>query len=649
MRSAFALGWRLAWGQGRYGGAARLRTTLLAAASALATAVLLRAIRDALDTFWTPAYQPGYVDLAGPAALLVCAVIPALVLVGAAGRMAAESRERGLATLRLLGLSAARVRLVAAGELAVATLTGIAVGMAAADLLPGGGFGVVDVWPRRGSFSATGPTSQLVIAAAVLSAAVLPTLLRPRGGALAARTVRRAPSVRPPWWRALPLAGGLGLCLVAHAMYGAGDGGRADVPVLMFAAGTALTAVGVIVVVPLLVRLAAGALVRVGASRPAALLAGRRMLAQPAAAARVVATLVVALFLGTAAQATVAAQESLEDRWVGSGGGVQVLYVTDPAALDTLRREPGILGQLPGLKDVTRYGTASVCDRAGTECLPVLVGSCAALRQLTPGATGCVDGTPYRLVRALDGVPARAADDPLVRLGRDGLVLRRPWLTVPGPAQPGEAAVAYPAPTATLTVPFLPGERLDYLLLPPDTPQLAALGAAQEHTVRLVAPGGREARGHLEAHGIPFERRYVVAGDPARIGQLRTDLLDLTQLGVLLGLVAFAITFLDRVAQRRAEVVGLQLVGVPRRMLRAGHAWEMGTPLVLGAGLAIALGRLVGDLYLGLGWQGADAPAVPEFTTTALVTATLVGIVALTALSAVVSNPRMRPELIRTA
>lgn len=88
-------------------------------------------------------------------------------------------------------------------------------------------------------------------------------------------------------------------------------------------------------------------------------------------------------------------------------------------------------------------------------------------------------------------------------------------------------------------------------------------------------------------------------------------------------------------------------MGTPRALLQASHAWETGTPLVLGAGLALALGRALGDVYLGIGWQGAQAPVVPGHTTLVLVGAALVGVIALTTLTARLSNPRIRPDLIR--
>ncbi|MCA0435890.1 MAG: hypothetical protein LCH98_05295 [Actinobacteria bacterium] len=640
MRAAIALGGRLAWGSGWRGDGARRRSVLLALASAVATAALLLVEQFAGHTFAPlPLYGPGFVDAAGPVLLVICAVVPVLVLVAVAGRMAAEARERRLAALRLLGLSAGRSSLVAATELTVATAIGVLVGLWAAGQVPNvpnsiGAFS----WPPGDTSSIPRAGNQLVIAAVVLAVAVLPTVVRPRPRAAIAPSVRRGGAPSSSRRRALPLAAGLGLCLLARLRYDVGGGARSTEAVLLFAAGTALTAVGIVVVVPLLVRLVADALVRWGARSPAALIAGRRMQAQPAAAARVVATLVVALFLGTAAQATVAAQESLSDRWLPpDASAMQILYIQRPDALAAVDRDPSILAEAPGVVQVARYGTLSACDPQGRDCRPVLVATCAALTSLMPSVSGCVDGTPYRLV-----VPGRA-EPPL----EQQIVLRRPWLTGDEPAPPDDPAVPYSTPSAELLIPGASGERIDPLVLPPDTPQLATLRGVQDDTIRILAQVGRALPEYLSARGVAVVGQYVPETDPRRIAELRDLTLALTLFGLIVGLVAFAITLSDRLGERRAEVVGLQLVGTPRALLQASHAWETGTPLVLGAGLALALGRALGDVYLGIGWQGAQAPVVPGHTTLVLVGAALVGVIALTTLTARLSNPRIRPDLIR--
>ena len=647
MRSAIGLGLRLAWGD-RWRDGGRRRTVLLALACAIGTAVVAATERIALSTLSrNPRYAPGFIDLAAPVLLLACAVVPALVLVGVAGRMAAESRERRLAALRLLGLTAGRVRLVAAAELAVAALAGIAMGFLGADHL--GGLGLLVPlpwlsWPPGDIHAADRVGNRLVIGSLVLGAAVLPSLLAVRGrSAVATATVRRVPPRLRSWLRVLPLATGLALCRLAGAAASAPGGARAAVPVLLFAAGVVVIALGLVTATPVVVRLLGDLLVRVGKRRPAALVAGRQLQAQPAAAHRVVATLLVALFLGTAAQATVAAQEQLGTRWVPAGEAAeQVLYVTHRDHIDAIDRDGAILRDAPGVRQVTRYGYLSGCDATGVDCTPVLVATCAALTAVEPSASGCVEGQPYRLKRLnADGVDLSA---PLPAT----LTLRRPCVPDREPVHAAEATATFRAPTQSLTLTGPPVESFAGILLPPDAPELAAVRSVEGRVLHLTADFGSSTRDYLRSRGIAVEGRYVWQASEAVLGPQRQLTLGVTLLATVLGLFAFAIAYVDRLAERRAEVVGLQLLGAPRSVLRIGHLWEMATPLVAGSLLAIGLGRLVGDLYLMFGWPAMQRPQVPASVSLGLTVAVLLGSGLLALLTAVVANPRLRPELIRT-
>ena len=155
----------------------------------------------------------------------------------------------------------------------------------------------------------------------------------------------------------------------------------------------------------------------------------------------------------------------------------RILYIQRPDALAAVDRDPSILAEAPGVVQVARYGTLSACDPQGRDCRPVLVATCAALTSLMPSVSGCVDGTPYRLV-----VPGRA-EPPL----EQQIVLRRPWLTGDEPAPPDDPAVPYSTPSAELLIPGASGERIDPLVLPPDTPQLATLRGVQDDTIRILA------------------------------------------------------------------------------------------------------------------------------------------------------------------
>jgi len=115
--------------------------------------------------------------------------------------------------------------------------------------------------------------------------------------------VRRA-STRPPTpWRLVPLVVGVLLCL--YAQRSPDDGSWAAV----FPAAVLSLGVGVVLVVPVFVRLVAVGLERV-ARGPVLLVAARRLQAQPAGINRVITGLLVGLFVVTGARSVVTAFES---------------------------------------------------------------------------------------------------------------------------------------------------------------------------------------------------------------------------------------------------------------------------------------------------------------------------------------------------
>lgn len=118
-----------------------------------------------------------------------------------------------------------------------------------------------------------------------------------------------------------------------------------------------------------------------------------------------------------------------------------------------------------------------------------------------------------------------------------------------------------------------------------------------------------------------------------------------TVAGVVLGvgLLALMVSAIDRAAQRRKEVVALQLVGLGRGVIRRAQGLETAVPVVIGSVLAVGLGALSGATYLSLD----DSATIPWEQTILLGGVALVGGLLVAAISMIACAPRLRREEIR--
>jgi len=112
-----------------------------------------------------------------------------------------------------------------------------------------------------------------------------------------------------------------------------------------------------------------------------------------------------------------------------------------------------------------------------------------------------------------------------------------------------------------------------------------------------------------------------------------------------LGLITFLFSAVDRALGRRSEVVALQLVGAPSKLLRRSQYVEALAPLALGAALAIGLGFLAGTSFLAFGGIVDLAPLRP---TLILVAMAVAGSTLVAALVAAMASPAIRAEHIRS-
>lgn len=274
----------------RGSGPAVLQVLASAVTTVLAFATAMLAIR-----FWNVADESGgYRILAF--ALVILLIIPLLTLGTSAARLAVRSRDERLATLRLLGLSAHRVRALAIAESTIVQAAGVAVGFllslplpAALGLVPiqGGTTAPAELWLP---VWVSGLLLLLLVVIAAISAVL--GLRRVVLSPLGVRQRTDAPRLSPLRLAASALALLAGVVIVQSASPSWGTTG-----IVLALAVAVLIVMGVLGVAgPFAITLFARARAR-ATSDAAALVAARRNLEDPRAAWRQVSAIALTSFI----------------------------------------------------------------------------------------------------------------------------------------------------------------------------------------------------------------------------------------------------------------------------------------------------------------------------------------------------------------
>lgn len=649
MKHAVVLGLRLAFGSS---GEARYRSLAMSGAALIGTVLLLVVASFARAVWTAQEYALGAARNSDPLvlALTVLAVaLPVATLTATVSRLSAGLRERRLTNLRLLGMTPGQTRVVSVTEVGVFAALGWAVGelvfLVVRPLLSGvrlGGqeYAVAQLTPA--------PLDHLVVACAMPGlVVVLAALPRRRPNVELVQAGRRGRDRRPGWWRVIPLVLGMGLCWwlaeTPRQELTDANAAAADQQALAMLASVALLGIGVVLVIPVFVRLVADLLSRAH-NFPVALLAGRRLQAQPVAMTRVVSVLLIGLFLATGAHGIAGAFESTS-QYQRVDRMVNVEQSTELSA------EPGEVAQLvtaaesvAGVRDAVPLPWAEADCRTSVDTGPTcgtraFLGTCADLQVVDPEVTGCRGDRVQEIGfgRWVDPSVPPVSELTLWTGGYadDGTGPHGATASVPLPSGPTIAA----SPSRES---FFGGG----VFVPRSLPGVDGLLPEAPVSVLVLADPGRDLFDNLSAAGLsPTSWEDFAEYDSAvRMRQL-VQVLSLVITAV--GLLAFGIAATDRALERRREVISLQLVGAPGRALRASQWVEVAVPLVMGCALAIWLGRLAGETYLtfavderGLGISWA---ALTPTLSAAVGGGILLGLV-----TSLAANPRIRPELIRT-
>jgi len=499
--------------------------------------------------------------LAGGAIFLV---LPVLILIATASRLSAARREQRFAAMRLVGATPRQVSVVSAVEAVVAALAGVAIGFALFFVFRPLLYHV----PFTGAPFAPGDLSLnpidivLAVVGVPLAAVVSARLALRRVQISPLGVTRRASSSPPRVVRIVPLLAGIAVLAYfdAHGKPGS-NGGQ----LLELLVGFVLLVVGLVLAGPWFTT-AGSRLMAKRASRPATLIAGRRLLDNPKAAFRFISGLVIALFV---ASALIGALSSIA--FVGNSGG-------GSAGRDTL--------------------TDPFCSLSRSNCsasaqVPSVPAQVLAELHTTPGVRG---------VAVIHQVPS---GQPANFGGPAGVVACAQLTKTP--------AIGTCAPGATVA-------RIGYFLsnilghnshassTAWPSAHLSAANVAHLPVVAVVvATDGSSSS--LEQVRTTLERSFPFQGQPIGVeslnpsnARLLTMIQDMTDVIIVASLIiaacSLAVNIVAGLGERKRPFSLLRLTGAPTKLLHRVVALESALPLLLVAAVSIVVGLVSAALYL---------------------------------------------------
>ena len=488
-------------------------------------------------------------------------LLPVLILITTATRLAATRREQRFAAMRLVGATPRQVSFISAVEAATATLAGVALGfplfLAIRASLASIPFTGAPFFPSDLSLTLL---DVLVVAIGLPVAAAVAAGIALRRVRISPLGVTRRATPRPPRaYRLIPLVAGI-LVLAYFTVVGPPrtTGGQT----IAYVTGFGLILVGLICAGPWLTMTGARFTAR-QARRPAALLAGRRLADDPQAGFRAISGLVLALFITSASigvittlvasagpsSGTAASSTLVNYFWHDSAGQhVSSVPSVPPSMINNLSAIDGVTGVT-----LIHQTPAARPDQPGPDGLVL----CAQLTN-TPALGKCPPGAT---VAAIDSALGNG-------FGRKATTDQAVWS--PSPVVPAVLAtlpvhvlvVGTDGSTAAVETARTQLENAVPSRFPPDT-----LSSMSPDSDRLLA-------GYKQLANVVILVSLPIAG------------------------CSLAVAAAAGLAERKRPFSVLRLTGVPLAMLRRVVALETVVPLVLTAAVSIAVGFLAAQLFL---------------------------------------------------
>lgn len=561
--------------------------------------------------------------------LAALVLLPLGVFLSVCAKLSAASRNRRLAALRLLGLSAKGTQRVNAAETVVAAFLGALLGLGEFWLLN-------QIMARTGLpglkwYPADGALSASTIAVCLIGCTALSWFVG-RASARAAATnplsTRRTAAPRAPRvWGGLLLVTGLGI-VIGYCATGLTDNPAQSTGInsLLVPGGVLLTGLGLVLVMPLL---SYGIATRLARSGNLALsLAMRRNEVEPGSAMRVVTGLVLLVFSASLAQGVLVEEQQI----TRSDSPVQEyglrLSQLGEEQQTKLRDIPGVRADALVMEPHT-----DPAKEGGDWQAPALVATCAQLAKLVERSAGCEEGKVLRLQ------DPDVSDSPLkpstyVMKQQDG---KRTSLKVKVPSATvlfdGYEVTNLPSPGLLVPPSELPAHAL------PAAATLVLTSSSEPGTVRDVLDriGAVAPTANVDPAGINIDglQQITVIETLLALGMV---------MGLVIGVAAFLVSVTDRAVERRPQITALSLIGARARTLRFVQCTQVVLPLAVGLLLALVAGKLAESAYLVTGggeifWDGAGVP---------LLVAAMAGVLVLAVVGTLpLVGRRIDPELIR--
>ncbi|MFE9690225.1 FtsX-like permease family protein [Micromonospora sp. NPDC005806] len=280
-------------------------------------------------------------------------LFPVLIFIGTATRLAATRREQRFAAMRLVGATPRQISLISAVESAIAATAGTAVGFGLFFAFRPG----LAAIPFTGDPFFTADLSLtvvdiLAVALGIPLGAVVAAALALRRVQISPLGVSRRVTPKPPRaWRLIPLAAGLAELTWFIGRRPETTNGQ----ITAYISGFVLILVGLVMAGPWLT--IAGARVLAGrASRPATLIAGRRLSDNPQAGFRSVSGLIVALFVTSVATGTITtfvANRGAPRTDSVAATSLSKTFWPEEGPAPTADQIPSGLSAIPGVRSVT--------------------------------------------------------------------------------------------------------------------------------------------------------------------------------------------------------------------------------------------------------------------------------------------------------
>jgi hypothetical protein len=518
-----------------------------------------------------------------------------LIFITTATRLAAAQREQRFAALRLVGATPRQVSVIAAVEAMLAATTGVVGGFVLFVLLRP----VMAQVPFTGQsffpadLSLTASEAVLVAVGVPVVAAAAAMLALRRVSITPLGVVRRTSAAAPRAWRLLPLVAGL--CELAYFVV-VGRPSTTGKQIEAYGVGFVLVMVGLLVAGPWLTMVGAR-FVAARASRPSALLAGRRLADNPRAAFRSVSGLIVALFVTTAAWGVITTLVSYHNASTGGSAGRRLIA------------EDFIDHPLPALTGTTVKQFSTIRGVTGV-----------VVAHVSSATTGPEMGPPTGLVSCaeLRTIPALGHCQPGARIAA------LPWISGGGiSANSTQLGATHIRSTAAYSP--------------------AQLQSFPVRSVYINTDGSPAAIERVRAaleRLLPRDRGYI--GPPSTISEISPDAQQqltgyrrLAALAIIASIpiaaCSLAVSVAAGLTDRKRPFSLLRLAGTPLRVLRHVVTFEAAVPLLAVSALSVGAGLAAADLFLHAQLsESLRPPGAAYFTAIATALVLSLGIIAAT-------------------